>query len=354
MSFPVIVPVARESTLPEWVGPIVVAAVLQAALMVGYMARFDGDPSVFVCAPSGAIGEYPFEHVHASLSKEGHDGQAYYVMARSPFQRQDEQYVSPPCYRHVRILYPALAWAASGGDPKRLLWVMPLINSLAVVGLAGLGALFALRFGRSAWWGLLLPVVLNAATPALRDFTDPLATFCAFALLAAWLLRGHVAVLALAATAAALSREQNVAIVGIVLMASLWRRRWGATAGLLLALAVWGAWVCYLKQLYGVWPYSAENMSAPFGGMLYRWEHLNGDHAARSAPMPSVNCSMRYWGRTPASRDWRRPPPRREGAATRIMSCAAARFCIRTPRCSAPASSSPSRPARSPTLSASS
>src|SRR5262245_30040602 len=162
---------------------------------------------------------------------------------------------------------------------------MPVINSFAVIGLAGLGALFAMRFGRSAWWGLLLPVVLNAATPALRDFTDPLATFCVFGLLAAWLLRGHVAVLILAAIAAALSREQNVAIVGIVLLAALWQRRWGAAAGLLLALAVWGGWVCYLKHLYGVWPYAAGNVSAPFSGMLYRLDHLSGDNAARSAPI---------------------------------------------------------------------
>src|SRR5262245_66194197 len=162
---------------------------------------------------------------------------------------------------------------------------MPVINSFAVIGLAGLGAVFAMRFGRSAWWGLLLPVVLNAATPALRDFTDPLATFCAFGMLAAWFLRGRVVVLTLAAIAAVLSREQNVAIVGAVLLAALWRRNWVATAGLVAALAVWGGWVCYLKHLYGVWPYAAGNVSTPLGGMLYRLDHLKGDQAARSAPI---------------------------------------------------------------------
>src|SRR5262249_36145880 len=150
------------------------------------------------------VGEYPFEHVHSSLSKEGHDGQIYYIIARSPFERQDPHYVVAPHYRHVRILFPALAWALAGGDPQRLLWVMPALNSLAVIGLAGLGAMFAMRFGRSPWWGLLLPVVLNAATPALRDFTDPAAMFCAFALIAAWLLRARVIVLTIAAAAAAL------------------------------------------------------------------------------------------------------------------------------------------------------
>src|SRR5262249_6339450 len=139
--------------------------------------------------------------------------------------------------------------------------------------------------GRSPWWGLLLPVVLNAATPALRDFTDPAAMFCAFALIAAWLLRARVIVLTIAAAAAALSREQNVAIIGVTLIAALWQRKWLAAAGLMAALAVWGGWVLYLKQMYGLWPYVSDNVGTPFGGMLYRLEHLRGDQAARSAPI---------------------------------------------------------------------
>src|SRR5216684_4056159 len=222
MSFPIVVPASQQSTFPRWIGPVVVAAVIQIALFAGYLARFGGDPSALVCVRADAAGTWPYEHVRTSLSQEGFDGQLYYVIARDPWHAQDSHVVVDPGYRHMRILYPALAWAASGGgDPQRLLWALPAINLLAIAGLAGFGALFATKFNRSPWWGLLLPLVLNATTPALRDLTDPLAMFCAFALLAAWLLRGNAFVLALLAAAAAFSREQNVAIVGIVLLAAL-------------------------------------------------------------------------------------------------------------------------------------
>ena len=41
----------------------------------------------------------------------------------------------------------------------------------------------------SPWWGFLLPLLLNAGTPALRDLTDPVATFAVCGLLAAWLMQ---------------------------------------------------------------------------------------------------------------------------------------------------------------------
>jgi hypothetical protein len=153
------------------------------------------------------------------------------------------------------------------------------------MGLAAFGAVFAVNFNRSPWWGLLLPLMLNATTPALRDLTDPLAMFCAFALLATWLLRGNAIVLAFLAAAAAFSREQNVAIVAIVLSAALWNRSWLKATGLILALAAWAGWVIHLRQLYGQWPFEVGNLGVPFSGMLYRFDHLRGDLATNAAPI---------------------------------------------------------------------
>src|SRR5947208_2226107 len=163
-------PTLQKKPSLDWCLPAVVAGLLQLGLMAAYAARFDFDLSAFVCAGSDSTREWPLEHVPVRLSADGFDGQFYYVIARSPWTTQDRRHVTPPGYRHLRVCYPALAWAFSGlGDPVALLAVMPALNLLAVAGIAGLGACFASHFGRSRWWGVLVPFLLNAGTPALRN-----------------------------------------------------------------------------------------------------------------------------------------------------------------------------------------
>jgi hypothetical protein len=286
MSYPVVVPATRQAALPIWLGPVVTVFILQLAVMAAYVARFGGDISSLVCVREDVAGRFPYEHVHTSLSKEGFDGQYYYAIARDPWARQDERYVAPAGYRHMRILYPALAWVASNrGDPKLLLWALPAINLLAIGGLAGLGAIFAVRFGRSPWWGLMLPLVLNAGTPALRDLTDPVAMLAAFGVLCACLLRAGAGMVTLCALAAAFSREQNVAIVGIVLIAAIWRRNWSLAAGLFVSLTAWSAWVVFLRHTYGAWPLEPGNLDMPLAGIRYRFAHFQGDQVTRGAPI---------------------------------------------------------------------
>src|SRR5260221_2045576 len=174
MSFPVVVPSVRPSVLPVWIGPVFAATIVQALLMAGYLSRFGGDPSAFVCAREDAVGRFPFEHVHTSMSREGFDGQFYYVIARDPWHKQDERIIPSPGYRQVRILYPALGWLISGRDARRLLWALPAINLLAFAGLAVMGTLFAVRFARTPWWGVFLPLLVNAGPPGLRDLVGPI------------------------------------------------------------------------------------------------------------------------------------------------------------------------------------
>src|SRR5207248_1134152 len=150
--------------------------------------------------------------------------------------------------------YPALAWLLSGGgNPQTLLWAMPAINVLSAAGLAWLGGLLAVRHGRSAWWGFLLPLVVNVGMPALRDLTDPLAALTACGLLAAWLSRGRGWVVAAWAAAAVLSREQNAAVVLIVLSAALYHRQWRHAAGLVAIVLLFGGWLVALRGAYGAW-----------------------------------------------------------------------------------------------------
>ena len=89
--------------------------------------------------------------------------------------------------RHTRVLYPALGWFLSGGDPAVLLWVLPGINLLAVGLLTLAGSVLAHSRGLSPWYGFLLPLAVNAALPLSRDLTDLLGLACLALFLVGWL-----------------------------------------------------------------------------------------------------------------------------------------------------------------------
>jgi hypothetical protein len=289
-------------------GPILAAALFHAGVMAAYVAAFHGDLSALVCVAREHLGQTPYEHIRTGFDRKGYDGEFYYAIARAPWHRHVFG-GDVPAVRQARILYPALCWILSAGDPRLLLWVMPAVNVLAIAGLAALGALTARRHGLSPWWGVLLPFAVNAAMPALRNLTDVLSTLTVGALLVAWLLRWPWWSVAMCAAATLLSREQNVIVVLLVLVFSLWspctissaptspeRQRWGDSPrrgrfglgegsrlifGLLGTLLVWLGWMGVLRVLYGEWSLlpAGGNLGLPLAGMIYRWMNLGGESA---------------------------------------------------------------------------
>jgi hypothetical protein len=253
------------------------AAAMHAALLAGYVAAQRGDPAVLVCVGRERAGRAPYEAVRVGFERFGYDGQFYYALARAPWRRHDMGIDFAPG-RHLRILYPALSWLASGGDARLLLWVMPAVNVLAIAGLAGVGALLARRRGLSPWWGVLLPLAVNAGMPALRDLTDVLSTLAVAGLLAAWLLDGPAVLVVLGAAAAVFGREQNAALVLVVLACAAWRRQGKLCAGLAGALGLWAAWAATLRLVYGTWPFlpTEGNFGPPLAGFLTSWPRLGG------------------------------------------------------------------------------
>ncbi len=253
-------------------GPALVALLLHAGLIAGYLAvpKFAHDPSALVCVGSDNAGQKPFEHVRISFPPPGFDGQFYYALARNPWRKHEGPELDKPACRHVRLLYPALCWLTTGGDPELLFWSMPLVNLLAIAGTAGLGAVIALRFRRNAWWGLLLPLAVNAGSAALRDLTDPLATFTVVLLLASWLCRWSVGWMTLSGMLAVLCREQNVAIVAIMMLLAIGGRDWARAAGSVMAVLLWGGWAYVLWQAYGSSPLLDGNFGPPLEGLMQR------------------------------------------------------------------------------------
>jgi hypothetical protein len=224
---------------------VAVAVVLHAALLGAYVAAYGGDPSSLVCVDRAVIGRPPYEAVRTGFGTLGYDGQFYYALARAPWARH-VFHIDSAAARQLRIFYPAVSWLVSGGDPRALLWVMPTLNLLAIGGLAWLGAALALRHGLSAWWGCLLPLAVNAGTPALRDLPDVLSTFALCGLLAAGVLRWPWWSMLPWALAAVLTREQNVAVVAGLLALALWRRDRPLALGLVAVLLAWAGWAATL------------------------------------------------------------------------------------------------------------
>src|SRR5262249_8993617 len=127
--------------------PVATAVAVHALFLAVFLHLHHDEISSLVCAPDTSLNKPGLEAIHVSFG-EGYDGFSYYRIARSPWRRQTSEPV-----RHLRILYPAVSWALSGGDAYTLLWVMPAVNLLAVAGLTLLACGFAVRHGLNPWWG---------------------------------------------------------------------------------------------------------------------------------------------------------------------------------------------------------
>jgi hypothetical membrane protein len=266
--------------------PVVAAVVLHGLILALYLAAFHGDASALVCVDQKQIGTPPYEAVTVGFGSGGFDGQFYYVIARNPWRFHPTS-LDLPAYRHVRLLYPVLAWVLSGGgDAWRLFWALPAINLAAIGGLTWLGVRLARHFGVNVWWGFLLPLAVNDGMSLLRDLTDPLATFTICGLVAAWLLGDRDRYLGMWSAAAVFSREQNVAVVLVVLAAALATRRYRAALVLVVVVGIWAAWVGVLHAGYGAWPFLPRHdyfFGKPFQGMWFRWTHLGQSGSRLSA-----------------------------------------------------------------------
>jgi hypothetical protein len=273
------------------IGPALAAAAFHAVVMIAYVAAFHGDLSSLVCVARERLGRTPYEHIGIGFDRNGYDGQFYYAIARCPWQRLDAG-IDAPAIRQARILYPVLSWLLSGGDARRLLWAMPLVNLLAIAALAALGAAAARDYGLSPWWGVLLPFAVNVGMPALRNLTDVLSTLSVAALLLAWLRRWPWWAVSLCAAAALFSREQNLVVVLFVLLFAYRsaKRERRLLAGLLAALFSWSLWLGTLRLFYGEWSLlpAGGNLGPPLAGMIYRWTHLAAE--SRSLALFHVLC----------------------------------------------------------------
>jgi hypothetical protein len=121
---------------------------------------------------------------------------------------------------------------------------------------------------------------VNSVFPALRNLTDNLSTLLVLGLVLGWMADPRWWRLTILALLSVLTREQNIVIVGIVLLTALWQRRLEVAAGMTAVLAVGRGWFLLLQDVYGCSPFAVSSrvFDFPFGGMAYAWTHLGGFH----------------------------------------------------------------------------
>jgi hypothetical protein len=216
------------------------------------------------------------ETVYRFPGQDAYDGQFYHLIAHDPWLRGGSQpFVDNPQLRWRRILAPAAAWLAAGGDGERvdnayfavtLMWVF-------------LGAWWLARLAPHPAWGfafLLLPATLVSLDRMTVDVA--LAALCVGFALFEDQPRKLFAVLALAP----LARETGVVLIGAACLA---KRSWKPG----LALAPFAAWTAYVHAVTA--GDQTRWLSWPLAGIVTRTLH----------PMPASAATS--WVRTAAALD---------------------------------------------------
>jgi hypothetical protein len=163
----------------------------------------------------------------------GYDGQFYYRLALDPldWSRRAFGIRLDSVARLERIGYPLLAWALAAGQFGVVPVTLVVVNILALAILAGLCAALAREAGREPIWGVVVAAYWGFLWSLSRDLTEIVATMFVVAGLLA-IRRRRPILAALAFSAAVLTRETALMVVGAVLVSrvvSEFRQRRGRT-----------------------------------------------------------------------------------------------------------------------------
>ena len=258
-------------------------ALASTALALAWQAataqyNYGGDWTAFF--HTGAYFQLPAalqtETVYRFPGHDAYDGQFYHLIAHDPWLSGASQlFVDNPRLRWRRILVPAAAWLAAGGDGERI------DNAYFAVILAWvfLGAWWLARLAPHPAWGLAflaLPATLVSLDRMTIDVA--LAALCVGFALFEHQPRELFAVL----TLAPLARETGVALIAAACLA---KRSWKPG----LALAPFAAWTAFVHGMTAA--DQTRWLSWPFAGIVTRTLH----------PMPASAATP--WLRTAALLD---------------------------------------------------
>src|ERR1700751_1542630 len=270
--------------------PAVAALIATLAAVAFTLARWqtwaDGRISRFILVGRHFAIPSQLPHGMPVAKTYGYDGQFFYRLALNPLNFHHTAYgitMDRP-YRYMRIGYPVLTWLVSAGQHSLVPVMLVVINIAAIGALGYLGAMFAMRGGRHALTGLLIPGYFGLLTSLSRDTAEPLAAVCLLAGLLAVRSRRPVLAAVLLAYGALTRETVMVAVAAIAVMRGigiLRRRTTGARPGRedlawLVPSVAFAAWQVVVKAATGSVPLLADggrNARPPFIAPLEAFRH---------------------------------------------------------------------------------
>lgn len=203
----------------------------------------------------------------------GYDGQFYYRIALNPLTREKTEFgieIDSPRYRHQRILYPALAWVFSFGNPLMVTNSLILINYLALIAIGYTAGQYAKMSGRHAIWGLafsLYPGFLLTLSRDLAEITE--ATLILAGMVA---LERNQTTIASAWFSLAIFAKETALITAVSLISQ--KKNWSVA---ILPLLVYGAWQLFLNRWWGYLLGKSLNVNLgwPLLGIIQGFEITN-------------------------------------------------------------------------------
>lgn len=273
-----------------------IALLVGSVFVVPRLESYDWNPTGFVHAGGRFVdaGEAPPDLL-VRHGEVGFDGTGFYRFALNPatrdrFERGIE--LDLPAFRHQRILYPLIVWAASGGGRATAVgWALIAVNLLAFAGVGWLGGSLARAAGRHALWGLVFPFYPGFAVSLGLDTAEIVAAFFAlFGVL--FVVRRQAVPAMLAFTAAMFTRETTLLIgMGIALAWLLAQRsgRWRDTKAIPIFVVpglAYAAWQVVLHSWWDEWALatgSSVDVSPPLTGLVQAaqdWPRTDGTQAA--------------------------------------------------------------------------
>jgi len=156
-------------------------------------------------------------------SEFGYDGQAYFVLALSPFVKDPAPLgfrFDNQALRQQRILYPLIVHLFAWGDSSRTAWGMIIVNILAIGGMVVFSARIFQQMGQPPWLSLLVGFYPGLAVSVPRGLTESLCLAWIFAALLLWRRRSLAAGVLLAL--AVLTRETALLVAAGFGCAWLW------------------------------------------------------------------------------------------------------------------------------------
>ncbi len=259
----------------------VVSVLIAAIPTVALLSSHDGNPTALLRigdhSASRSFVEQDFSDP-VLVAGYGHDGQQFYVVARTfPNMQNADGHVDRLKYRARRVLFPALVSVFPAGDAT--VWAMLGVNLLAI-GAAGVAVSRLAGKIAAPWWvGIsvgLSPALIISARASLAD-----ALAFALAVWGAVLWRKHLWWAVALFTLAAFARETSLVVPAACLLVGPRARE---RLAMLVPFAAYGTWTLAV----GAWLHPTDAGSAsPFGDAT-RQLALPFDAFRQLGPTPAV------------------------------------------------------------------